>query len=127
MQKIKIMKRIFFLSIIGFVFFGCQPEPTYTKYGCMDPEATNYDPLANYNDGCKYNQTEFELICISDEWPDAPYPNPDDTTTYVHDCYLSIEYIYYCLNGKYVSMEYFKLECCEEWEEREYITGGLCY
>ena len=55
LQKIKTMKNLFYLlfslTLISFIFSSCEKE----LLGCMDPVATNYNNLANTDDGsCLY-------------------------------------------------------------------------
>ena len=62
--------------------------------------------------------------------PDEPDPkygtNYDDYSTYEgDDCYQSNTYTYYCYNGRYRSVTYTKVECCDSWEESEYTSSCI--
>ena len=62
--------------------------------------------------------------------PDEPDPkygnNYDDYSTYDgDDCYQSNTYTYYCHNGRYRSVTYTMVECCDSWEESEYTSSCI--
>lgn len=60
-------------------------------------------------------------------WPDAPYGTPDDKNTYINGNYRSITYIYYCYNGKYISVTYTQVDECEKWDKSDFVSSGICY
>ena len=112
------MKKIILLIIVA-ILFSCEAD----KKGCTDPDAINYDSDAEINDfSCEYKQAE----CISSDWPPAPHGTADDVTTYVNGDYRSIDYTYYCLDKKYVSITYTQFDKCEKWEKSEYTSNGIC-
>jgi len=64
-----------------------------------------------------------DRICFGS--PSPPYGTPDDVEKYETKNYESITYIYYCYNGKYISVTWSKYgdEC---WEKSEYTSSGIC-
>ncbi len=67
--------------------------------------------------------------CSEGSVPGAPYGSPDDVTDYAGTGgYASRTYAYYCLNGKFVSVTYTRLDDCSDFEKTsEYKTGGICW
>ena len=78
-------------TVLGFECYDAQGQPTGnepTVYGCTDPNALNYDPLANQNDGsCEMPAQEIEG-CTD---PLASNYNPDATLEN-GACQFSIDY-----------------------------------
>lgn len=67
-----------------------------------------------------------EILC-DDSTPGAPYGTPDDTSVYIgSDGYKSITYTYYCKNGKYISVDYTRIDACSYYKKSEYTSSGIC-
>ena len=60
-----------------------------------------------------------------DSVPGAPYGNPDDVTEYSSGDYKSVDYTYYCHNGKYESITYSR-SGCDKWEKSVFTSSGIC-
>jgi len=69
-------------------------------------------------------------------FPEAPYGEPDNTSTWVSADYKAITYMYDCLDGEYVIVSYYtninvkedfhkniRTDC---WEEKETRAEGMC-
>lgn len=64
-------------------------------------------------------------------WPDPPYPNPNDTSYYEEkeNNYYSVTYIYYCYNGEYKAITYTCTSGCQSkigWDKSVYTSTGIC-
>ncbi len=58
------MKLFFPFLLLIFQFIG---RAGFSQLGCTDPQATNFDPLAQLNDGsCVYSSTSYSLQLIAD-------------------------------------------------------------
>jgi len=60
--------------------------------------------------------------------PSAPYGTADDVSRYDgSDGYKSIDYTYYCKNGKYISVSYVRKDACSDYGKySEYTSSGIC-
>jgi hypothetical protein len=59
--------------------------------------------------------------------PGPPHGTPDDTSRFSSGEYESVNYTYYCYNGRYVSIDYVSTEPCDDWHEgSRYTSDGIC-
>ena len=66
--------------------------------------------------------------CNPGSEPGPPYGPADDVSRYDgSDGYKSIDYTYYCKNGKYISVTYVrKDECSDYGKDSEFTSSGIC-
>ena len=65
--------------------------------------------------------------CKAGPEPGPPYANPDDVNRFTAGDFASITYTYYCLNGRYVSIDYNRADECSDYEESSRFTSsGIC-
>ncbi len=69
----------------------------------------------------------FALSCECKRY-DPPYPHgtPDNVINYVNGNYRTVNYVYWCYYGKYISYKYTSEYSCDEWEETIFEAAGIC-
>ncbi len=80
------MKKITFLLILAISAIGCGSDDDAIEIpGCIDPESTNYNPLATTDDGsCIYNQNV--TFNFTQDWDGKPVTAADfNTTVYTNE------------------------------------------
>lgn len=70
----------------------------------------------------------FVGCCNSGSEPGPPYGPANDVSTYDGgDGYKSIDYTYYCKNGKYISVTYVRKDECSNYnKDSEFTSSGIC-
>lgn len=70
---------------------------------------------------------EKDEDCPGDIIPQAPYGTPDDKSTYNgEDGYMTVDYTYYCRNGKFEVITYTRDCFCCYWKKTNYSSSGVC-
>ena len=66
--------------------------------------------------------------CKPGDEPKGPYGNADDVSRYDgSEGYKSIDFTYYCKNGKYISVTYIRKDACSDYsKDSEYTSSGIC-
>ena len=69
----------------------------------------------------------MSACCQWDDEPSPPYRTPDNTFRYTSDTYRSVDFTYYCRNGRYVSVTYATSDKCEDYSKNsEFTSDGIC-
>ncbi len=67
--------------------------------------------------------TSCELLfeCDPYNYPEPPYPEPDQTNIYESETFNSITYVYECYDNKHRSIEYSRSDICDSWLRSDVI------